>query len=445
MFSSLFKETGGASDSWLGFAAAGKKEEAGKPRSAPPASDPPAAHRADDAGAQRKRRAKADGPAPKKKQKGEKRTRADKAPEAELRGGTGKAPSSPPVTPGDGDGAAPAIESPAATAAQRAEDEAEKTRRTVYVGNIPLASTRKDVKRVFKQYGGVDSVRLRSVPVSLDQGMPRRSAVLGGKVNAEKRSSQSAYVVFATEAAARAALAANMSEMKDPKSEAVKHIRVDMARPTKESTGALYDTARTVFLGNLPFDVEEEQIIEWLYSDASLEEAPEVRDAIEAVRCVRDKDTNIGKGFAYVMFKHKSAVRGCLALDGARIGDRPVRVNRCVAVSDKLKNKASRQSERKGAGGRVAKDTRGQRGSRSEEPRKASDKDWMGVKVKRSKAGKPKVTRPAQAQSSPHKAHKPSKPSAEGPSQRKAHTGAGGKRPAVAARKAKKAKGAKAP
>lgn len=41
--------------------------------------------------------------------------------------------------------------------------------------------------------------------------------------------------------------------------------RVDMAKEQtgegSKSTGALYDTKRTVFIGNLPFDVEDEDIL----------------------------------------------------------------------------------------------------------------------------------------------------------------------------------------
>jgi len=35
------------------------------------------------------------------------------------------------------------------------------------------------------------------------------------------------------------------------------------------------------------------------------EVAPELSDCIEAVRVIRDQATNIGKGFAFVLFKTK--------------------------------------------------------------------------------------------------------------------------------------------
>ena len=48
-----------------------------------------------------------------------------------------------------------------------------------------------------------------------------------------------------------------------------------------------------MFVGNLPFDVQDED----LYSHFSR------CGEIEFVRIVRDKKTNIGKGFGYVQFK----------------------------------------------------------------------------------------------------------------------------------------------
>ena len=44
---------------------------------------------------------------------------------------------------------------------------------------------------------------------------------------------------------------------------------MDLARAKTSDghgTGALYDTTRTVFVGNLPFDVEEEDVIQALQS-----------------------------------------------------------------------------------------------------------------------------------------------------------------------------------
>lgn len=60
------------------------------------------------------------------------------------------------------------------------------------------------------RYGSVESVRLRSVPVQPEAvALPRRAAVLGGRVDAD-RATAHAYVVFAQPEHAQAALAHNM-------------------------------------------------------------------------------------------------------------------------------------------------------------------------------------------------------------------------------------------
>ena len=48
-----------------------------------------------------------------------------------------------------------------------------------------------------------------------------------------------------------------------------------------------------MFVGNLPFDVQDEDLYRYFLRCGD----------IEFVRVVRDKKTNIGKGFGYVQFK----------------------------------------------------------------------------------------------------------------------------------------------
>jgi len=108
--------------------------------------------------------------------------------------------------------AAPPPLTPEEAAAKAAAD-AEKLRRTVFVGNLPVSTTRKELSKLFGPYGRVESARLRSVPVSLDKKMPRRVAIATGKVDGG-RGGAHGYVVFKEAAGAAAALAANMSEVR---------------------------------------------------------------------------------------------------------------------------------------------------------------------------------------------------------------------------------------
>jgi nucleolar protein 12 len=66
-----------------------------------------------------------------------------------------------------------------------------------------------------------------------------------------------------------------------------KHLRADRA------DGGARDYKRCVFVGNLPFEVQDEAL--WGHFERCGE--------IEFVRVVRDKKTNLGKGFGYVQFK----------------------------------------------------------------------------------------------------------------------------------------------
>lgn len=47
-----------------------------------------------------------------------------------------------------------------------------------------------------------------------------------------------------------------------------------------------------------------------------------------AVRIVRDRATNIGRGIGYVLLRTKSVARAALTLAGATLGKRPLRVSR---------------------------------------------------------------------------------------------------------------------
>ena len=84
------------------------------------------------------------------------------------------------------------------------------------------------------------------------------------------------------------------------------HIRVDKAVGVRDAagsgtgskaTGVEYARARSVFVGNLHFDVQDEELIQ-VFSDASVD--PQLEGAVTAVRVVRDRATNVGKGVAYV-------------------------------------------------------------------------------------------------------------------------------------------------
>ncbi|GER50581.1 RNA-binding (RRM/RBD/RNP motifs) family protein [Striga asiatica] len=172
-------------------------------------------------------------------------------------------------------------------------DDESKLLRTVFVGNLPLKLKKKEIAKEFAKFGEVESVRIRSVPLA-DGKIPRKGAVIKKRIN-ENGDSVHAYVVFKTEESAQASLAHNMAVVGG------NHIRVDRACPPRKKLKGddtpLYDNKRTVFVGNLPFDVKDEEIYKLFSGIKNLE------TSIEAVRVIRDPGSSLGKGIAYVLFK----------------------------------------------------------------------------------------------------------------------------------------------
>ncbi|KAK2079335.1 hypothetical protein QBZ16_003026 [Prototheca wickerhamii] len=120
-----------------------------------------------------------------------------------------------------------------------------------------------------------------------------------------------------------------------------RHIRVDRAAPSQSrdmsklsgkavlkidaESKVTYDPARSVFAGNLPKDIEDEDVIRF-FSDSSV--SSDLRSAVEAVRVVRDRYTREGKGIAFVLYKTRSAARSATLLNGHKLKDRAIRVSK---------------------------------------------------------------------------------------------------------------------
>ena len=224
--------------------------------------------------------------------------------------------------------------------------------RTVFVGNLPVTIKPKKLKTLFSEFGVVDSVRLRNVPVDPEGKMPRGGKVITGKL-VENRKSTNAYVVFKEEKSVEAACKGmNMREVDGH------HVRVDRAvAPSAKANEMIakekganaggevaYDHTRSLFLGNLPYDVDEEDVIRLFHRS---KEYPELNGAVEAVRVVRDRKTNLGKGIAFVLFRKGSDARTGLLLDGTKMGEREVRVTRASKNREALKAQAEKSKKRK--------------------------------------------------------------------------------------------------
>lgn len=218
---------------------------------------------------------------------------------------------------------------PTAAATAEADD---RLPRTVFVGNLPAHVKRKSLAQLFAGCGRVESVRLRSLPLQRDptSKIPRRGAIASGAIDADQ--SAHAYVVFADDAAADAALTLNMQEFQG-------HLlRVDHAAP-KGGKEVVFDPQRSLFVGNLAHDIKDQEIIHH-FGAANL----------EAVRVVRDSRTGVGKGVAFILFKSQEASKTALKQQGA--AELKGRTLRLTGVKRQQEGKAAWQQ---GTGGHAGK------------------------------------------------------------------------------------------
>ncbi len=205
----------------------------------------------------------------------------------------------------------------------------EKESRTVFLGNVPIAETIKSLTKMCSEFGEVESVRLRSVPVAgtaVDEAGNQdlvKKVCSNKKEYGQQKGSLNAYVVFKKFESVAKALEANNRFMwgKQDGENRVggRHLRVDLVNPT------LFDPKRSVFIGALPHYADEEEVRAHFATVL-----PNGHDDIENIRIVRDAETMIGKGIGYLLFKDRDAVMQALTLHNAKYKKRwELRVSVC--------------------------------------------------------------------------------------------------------------------
>ncbi|XP_076981920.1 LOW QUALITY PROTEIN: RNA-binding protein 34-like [Tamandua tetradactyla] len=197
------------------------------------------------------------------------------------------------------------------------EEERLKNERTVFVGNLPITCNKKKLKSFFKEYGQIESVRFRSV-IPAEGTLSKKLAAIKRKIHPDQKNIN-AYVVFKDEDAATKALKSNGAQIADGF-----RVRFDLASETSSRD------KRSVFVGNLPYKIEE-SAVEQHFLDCG---------NIVAVRIVRDQVTGVGKGFGYVLFENTDAVHLALKLNNSELMGRKLRVMRSVN-KEKLKQQNS--------------------------------------------------------------------------------------------------------
>uniref|UniRef100_A0A8C0ZID5 RNA binding motif protein 34 n=1 Tax=Cyanistes caeruleus TaxID=156563 RepID=A0A8C0ZID5_CYACU len=197
----------------------------------------------------------------------------------------------------------------------RVADEA-ADRRTVFVGNLPVSCTLQVLKSLFKKYGQIQSIRFRSL-IPAEDTVSKKVAAIKRKVHPNAKF-VNAYVVFKEECDAQKALKENGTEIATGF-----HIRVDTASKTSS-----HDNKRSVFLGNLSYDICDDAVREHFHDCGD----------VVGVRVVRDWRTGLGKGFGYVLFENTDAVHLALKLNNSVLMGRKIRVQRVVDKKKAQKN-----------------------------------------------------------------------------------------------------------
>ena len=219
--------------------------------------------------------------------------------------------------------------------------------RTVFVGNLPTTCTKKQLRQMFRQYGHVETLRIRSMQVaegSLPVKVAKRThKQIGGR-------NFNAYIVFSSEEDAEEAIALNGTLVEG------RHIRVDLAGRSRE-----HSHQRSVFVGNLPFSADEEAL-RVVFSGCG---------EVEGVRIVRDTKTGAGKGFGFVTFREKSGVVFALKRSNkVELEGRKLRVFKSREISSTEVRKKTEQRQPKFQGLQSAKpqrkDFKSQRRTRTE-------------------------------------------------------------------------------
>ncbi|XP_051880757.1 RNA-binding protein 34 isoform X2 [Pristis pectinata] len=222
-----------------------------------------------------------------------------------------------------------------------------KNKRTVFVGNLPSEYSKQMIIALFKEFGPIESVRFRSVARE-EPNISRKLATIQKKVH-PKRNNMNAYIVFQQCSNAVRALTRNGYEVKTGF-----NIRVDLA-----SKSDVHDHRRSIFLGNLSYDIQENDVRDH-FSECG---------EVECVRIVRDKESGMGKGFGYVLFQSTDAVTLALKLNNSELKGRKVRVSRSVKKERDSQDPAT---------------------SRLAEGKKSAAKDFSGLMVRAAEGKKTK-------------------------------------------------------
>ncbi|EKE38119.1 hypothetical protein ENUP19_0328G0029 [Entamoeba nuttalli] len=191
--------------------------------------------------------------------------------------------------------------------------------RTVFIANINIKVKPAQMKKFLKQFGKLESYRFRGGAFIQDE-KSKKVHFLKKEYDTKVRKTQNCYAVYATSEDAEKA-----AKEIDGKEFLGYHLRADW----EVNKGKKRNIRQTIFVGNLPFKMEEEQLRK-LFSKAG---------EIERVKIVRESKSGMGRGIGFVTFTNKEDVQKGLNMVGEKIKGRQIRVEPCYKNYDKIKQK----------------------------------------------------------------------------------------------------------
>lgn len=243
---------------------------------------------------------------------------------------------------------------------QEIKNSSEYKDKTIFVGNIPINLKKEKIKKLFRKYGAVENVRIRGIPVA-DLKTSKKVAAIKREFHPD-RNSVYAFIRFQNADDAKKAEAENGELFEGH------HLRVHCCESDEKP-----DESKAIFVGNLPFSAEDEEL--WnLFKSCG---------PISHIRIVRDGRTAMSKGFGYVNFKDADSVQLALELEKVVLKDRELRISPCDSSRAKKKKKSKKPSV-KNQKPKLEKQDNGNENSPNERKsfklEKASPKDFSGSK-----------------------------------------------------------------
>lgn len=206
----------------------------------------------------------------------------------------------------------------------------ERRARTVFVGNLPLETTNDQLKKHFRQFGTIEKIWFRSHAIDPTDKAPAKAKIIKGDFSEKTKNSKNGYVLFATKEESEKA-------SKEVKNLVIgeRHVRVDSDNPEAKK----HDYEKTLFVGNLPWVVEEEDIRRYFVK---------MGGKVADVRVIRDPNTQIGKGFCYVMLESVEDLKHIMTNpDRPQFEKRDLRIKKATPIERREKKQKKRDLKEK--------------------------------------------------------------------------------------------------